>query len=402
VPYDGDTRASYRPMFGEGLFRRRDPAGYVVMVIWLGFLVFPIVNAAAHKQKAPGHAAAIAAATAFVVTYFAIVLGWRRGVSRRRLVAQFAVTLAAAIGLTVFDRPGWGFLFTYCSACTALLLPPQRTLAGLAACCALAAGSALLGGADSGTAIGFVASTAGVGLLMVLVRDLRVRNDELEQARAELARMAVEAERERFARDLHDLLGHSLSVIALKAELAGRLLPGRPDDAAREIGEVEGVARGALSEVREAVSGYRRPTLDDEIEGARVALSAAGISADVRRVPVRLPPDVEAVLAWSVREGATNVIRHSGAKRCTVTVAADLVNASVEVVDDGAGGDDGARGDGSAGGNGSVGGDGSGHRAGHGLEGLTERAGVVRGRVDAGPRPGGGFGLLVTVPVSAT
>jgi len=198
--------------------------------------------------------------------------------------------------------------------------------------------------------------------------------------------MAVAAERERFARDLHDLLGHSLSVIALKAELAGRLLPERPDDAAREIGEVEGVARSALTEVREAVSGYRRPTLDDELEGARMALSAAGISADVTRDPVTLSPEVEAVLAWSVREGATNVIRHSGAKRCSVRVAADLVNASVEVVDDGAGSDP-------AGGNGA---------AGHGLEGLAERAGVVRGRVDAGPRPGGGFGLLVTVPVAAS
>jgi two-component system, NarL family, sensor histidine kinase DesK len=101
---------------------------------------------------------------------------------------------------------------------------------------------------------------------------------------------------------------------------------------------------------------------------------------------VTLSPEVEAVLAWSVREGATNVIRHSGAKRCSVRVAADLANASVEVVDDGAGSHP-------AGGNGT---------AGHGLEGLAERAGVVRGRVDAGPRPDGGFGLLVTVPVAAS
>lgn len=128
-------------------------------------------------------------------------------------------------------------------------------------------------------------------------------------------------------------------MIALKAELAGRLLPGRPEDASREIGDVESVARSALHEVREAVSGYRRPTLDGELEGAVVALSAAGIAADVARAPVTLSPDVEAVLAWSVREGATNVIRHSGARRCQVTVTADLVNASVEVVDDGAGGD---------------------------------------------------------------
>ena len=379
-----DTREPYRPIFAGGLFRRRDPAGYIVMLVWLGFLVFPIVNAIAHKQPAPGHAAAIAATTLFVSTYFAVVAGWRRAVSRTRLAALFACTFGIAIGLTVFDRPGWGFLFTYCSACTALLLPPQRALTGLVVLCALAAGCSLLGGADNGTAVGLVASTAGVGLLMVLVRDLRLRNDELLEARAELARMAVAEERERFARDLRDLLGHTPSVIALKAELAGRLLPGQPDVAAREIGEVESVARGALTEVREAVSGYRQPTLDGELEGARMALSAAGISAEVERAPVTLSPEVEAVLAWSVREGATNVIRHSGARRCTVTVAADLVQASVEVVDDGTGSD------------------GNGSRPGNGLAGLAERAGGVRGRVDAGPRPSGGYGLLVTVPVAAS
>ena len=381
-----DTRAPYRPMFSGGLLRRRDGAGYVAVAVWLAFLVFPIVNAIEHTEPTPGRVAAIAAATVFVVTYFAVVLGWRRAVSRARLTALFAVTLAVAIGLTVFDRPGWGFLFTYCAACTTLLVPSRHTVAGLAACCGLAAGCSLIGGADSGSAVGIVASTAGVGLLMVLVRDLRVRNDELLEARAELARMAVAEERERFARDLHDLLGHTLSVIALKAELAGRLLPGRPDDAGREIGEVESVARGALTEVREAVSGYRRPTLDGELEGARMALSAAGISADVTRTPVSLAPDVEAVLAWSVREGATNVIRHSGARRCFVTVTADLVNAAVEVVDDGSGAD------------GIVNGDGGGN----GLAGLAERAGVLRGRVDAGPRAGGGFGLRVTVPVSTS
>ena len=111
------------------------------------------------------------------------------------------------------------------------------------------------------------------------MRDLRNRNQELQEARAELALSAVARERERFARDLHDLLGHSLSVIALKAELAGRLLPERPEQAAREVGEVEDVARAALVEVRQAVSGYRRPTLEGELTGARMALSAAGIEA---------------------------------------------------------------------------------------------------------------------------
>lgn len=348
VVTDGDTEV-VRPCrgmteagladFGGGVLRRRGPAGYAMAFVWLGFLVVPLINAIEHKESTLAYVATIVATATFVVSYVWLVLVFRRAVARRYVLAVYALSLAIAIALTVADRSGWGFLFTYCGAVTAILAPPRLVLLGVGACVGLAGGMSLLGGASGGTAVGLVASTAGVGLLMILLRDLRTRNDELVQARAELARMAVAEERERFARDLHDLLGHSLSVIALKAELAGRLLPGRPEDASREIGDVESVARSALHEVREAVSGYRRPTLDGEPEGAVVALSAAGIAADVSRAPVTLSPDVEAVLAWSVREGATNVIRHSGARRCQVTVTADLVNASVEVVDDGAGRD---------------------------------------------------------------
>jgi two-component system sensor histidine kinase DesK len=150
---------------------------------------------------------------------------------------------------------------------------------------------------------------------------------------------------------------------------------------------VEGVARQALSEVRQAVSGYRPPTLAGELEGARVALSAAGIDASIDREPVSLDPEVEAMLAWTVREGATNVIRHSGASRCSVTVRAAGGDARVEVLDDGNGlGRAPGRADGGVGGN--------------GLTGLRERAASLRGRIEAGTAPGGGYRLAVSVPVS--
>jgi two-component system sensor histidine kinase DesK len=249
----------------------------------------------------------------------------------------------------------------------------------------LAVGTTLLAGGNGGTAIGFGASALGIGLLVLLMRDLRVRNEELTGARAELARLAVARERERFARDLHDLLGHTLSVIALKAELAGRVLPERPDEAAREIAEVEDVARKALSEVREAVSGYRQPTLDGELAGARLALSTAGIDVDVDRDDVTLDPAVEAVLSWAVREGATNVIRHSGATHCSLRVRTTLTDASAEIVDDGVGGSA-LNGDGDGGG-------------GNGLRGLAERARALRGSVESGPMATGGFRLAVTVPL---
>ena len=272
----------------------------------------------------------------------------------------------------------------------------------------LTAATCLLGGGSAGEAAGFGASAIGVGLLMVLMRDLRVRNTELTEARAELARNAVAQERERFARDLHDLLGHTLSVIALKAELAGKLIAAQPEQAAREVGEVETVARRALGEVRLAVSGYRQPTLDDELAGARMALSAAGIEAEVDRPGVVLEPDVEAVLAWAVREAATNVIRHSGARHCKFRVSAHLDVAGIEVSDDGRGCALKAEADNGQGGgavNGSAqpssaNGHGNG-QSGNGLAGLKERAEVLRGRLEAGSLPEGGFRLAISIPTSA-
>jgi two-component system, NarL family, sensor histidine kinase DesK len=348
--------------------------------VWLAFILFPAVSAFAKHGSALHHGLIIAGAVAFVAAYIALILLWRHRHTDRILTALFLLLVALAVALTLSDAASWGFLFTYCAACAGLI-STRWGLAGVVACAALAGITSAAGGANGGQVIGWVASSAGIGLLILVMRDLRIRNDELSRARAELARMAVAEERERFARDLHDLLGHSLSVIALKAELAGRLLPERAREAAEEVTELEAVARGALSEVREAVSGYRQPTLDGELAGARVALSAAGIETEVVRQPAALDPGVEGVLAWAVREGATNVIRHSHATRCTLTISSNLVDAGVEVLDDGVGAT-------------RVNGNG-----GHGLEGLTERARGFDGRVEAGSRPGGGYRLAVTVPL---
>jgi two-component system, NarL family, sensor histidine kinase DesK len=360
-----------------------------IALIWLAFIVFPLINAVTNNGSSVRHVLTFAGAAVFVAAYLALVLIWRQSLSRRIGGLLFAVLVGSASALTLADRSGWAFLFTYAAACAGLLSTARFGFYAVAGCTVLAAGESLIAGAGGGAAVGYAASCAGIGLLIMVMRDLRVRNEELTQARAELARLAVAAERERFARDLHDLLGHSLSVIALKAELAGRLLPDRPADAAREVGEVEQVARNALGEVRDAVSGYWRPTLDGELEGARVALSAAGIEATVERPAVALDPAIEAVLAWAVREGATNVIRHSHARTCTITVGASLGDAAIEVVDDGAGCTEAGRGPAEKNGNGS---------AGHGLEGLAERARELRGRIEAGSRPEGGFRLAVTLP----
>jgi two-component system sensor histidine kinase DesK len=226
--------------------------------------------------------------------------------------------------------------------------------------------------------------TNGVG--MVVVSRLVVMVRELHEARQEIARLAVSEERLRFARDLHDLLGHSLSSITLKSELAGRLLTDdreRPR-AAKEVRDIQAIARGALREVREAVSGYRQPTLSEELAGAREMLEAAGMECRVEDGAGPLPKVAEAVLAWTVREGVTNVIRHSRARRCEIRLTRGKGNVRAEVTDDGRGLAHVGNG---AGGN--------------GLSGLAERVKESGGYFAAGPISGRrGFRLRVDLPLA--
>ena len=407
-PDERPSGRRWQPLLFGSAFYRRAPGGARISaaLIWLAFIIFPLVDAIAKREPLVKHGLVIGGAALFVAAYVGMVMTWRGGGQTRRPIALFVVLLASATVLTLFQSSTWGFLFTYCAACAAFLAPDGAGFYAVLACSALAGITSALAGANGGTVVSYVASSAGIGLLMLVMSDLRQRNAELSEARAELARMAVAQERERFARDLHDLLGHSLSVITLKAELAGRMLTDGPADAAREVAELEQVARTALSEVREAVSGYHQPTLEGELAGARMALAAAGIEADVEDASVALDPDVEAVLAWTDREGATNVIRHSGAHHCTLRIRASLTDAGVEVLDDGAGAPDSADTLGAAEAsdahtNGTVNGTPRrGGAGGHGIAGLAERARLVNGTIESGALAGGGYRLAVTVPVS--
>jgi two-component system sensor histidine kinase DesK len=160
----------------------------------------------------------------------------------------------------------------------------------------------------------------------------------LRRTRAELARIAVSEERLRIARDMHDLLGHSLSLITLKAELARRMIPTDPDRAGREMAELETVARQSLSDVREAVAGYRQPDLAAELAAARQLLTAAGVACTISAPDeICLPSEVDAVLAWTVREGVTNVVRHAAASSAVITITADGSAAVAEIADNGPG-----------------------------------------------------------------
>ena len=238
----------------------------------------------------------------------------------------------------------------------------------------LAFATMLIGGSEGWSALSVGLSAGGIGFLFLLISRLARAYDELRVAQDELAQAAVNEERLRFARDLHDLLGHSLSVIAIKAQLAKRLMESDRGGARTQVDEIESVTRAAL------VGGYARPTVAGELAGARRALEAAGIEPRLDAT-VDLPEDVDEVLAWTIREGTTNVVRHSGARNARIVVAGGRGKAAVEVVDDGAT-------------------PGATDFDGHGLAGLRERAARVGGSVEAGPAPGGGFRLRVEVPLA--
>lgn len=163
-------------------------------------------------------------------------------------------------------------------------------------------------------------------------------NQKLGMAWQEIEHLAKVAERERIARDLHDVLGHTLSVVVLKSELAGKLIQQDPGRARAEIGEVEQIARSALAEVREAISGYRTEGLVAEIERARATLDAAGVMLECSSAPPRMLPAEETVMSLVLREAVTNIVRHAHARLCRITFQDSGAERSVRIEDDGRGG----------------------------------------------------------------
>lgn len=229
--------------------------------------------------------------------------------------------------------------------------------------------------------------TAAILSLSEAVRELRA-------AREELARRAVEEERLRFSRDLHDLLGHTMSVIVVKSEAARRLARRDLDAALAQITDIESVGRQALTEIREAVTGYREGSLGTELDRARSVLEAAGIEPAVHHSGPPLAAQTEVLLGWVVREAVTNVLRHGrGVTRCEISVEGEAEGVRVRVVDDGEG--RGASEGATAGDMGS-----RGVVGGTGLRGLEERLAAAGGRLTAGTAGArGGFVVTAELPV---
>ncbi len=225
-------------------------------------------------------------------------------------------------------------------------------------------------GVDTSVGVSMALVTLAMWAFFGIIRT----NHALEEARAEVATLAAEAERNRIARDLHDLLGHSLTTITVKSALARKLAESDPARAATEIAEVEELSRQALGDVRAAVSNYRVVTLATELATAQEVLQATGIDAQVLRPTDVVDTDLQELFGWVVREGTTNVVRHARATRCTI----DLGPRSIEISDNGIGVASGSDG--------------------NGIAGLRERVEPVGGQVEAGTLAGGGWRITVSVP----
>ena len=376
-----NTLAGLPPTDRPFLHRMRIRLGVLLGLLYLVGPITDLADASLSTAQVAGISFGLAA---FVVLYWSLLPpgAWLTRHGYRWIFGGVALLAMIAVALLVAGAPSsFTALFIYVVAAAGILLAARLALA-VVATTALGVGiGTAVTGADSGEVATWVLTIVSIGAIMIAFGRIVRGNRELREAREELAKLAVSEERLRIARDLHDLLGHSLSVIALKSELAAKLVAQDPRRAESELADIQSVSRQALAEVRGAVEGYRNVPLAEALDGARVAFSAAGIAYDVDDGDIAVPPEVEAVLAWAVREGTTNVVRHSDAGRVSIHVHHGQDSAQVEIEDNGS-----ARSNGSNGGS--------------GLIGLTERAEAVRGTVEAGSRHGDGFRLRVTVPLN--
>jgi two-component system sensor histidine kinase DesK len=350
----------------------------------LAFLVFmwPVIDAYQTGPLAPDSVVIfLLSAGAYAGVYCWYCL-WGH-TSRNAAVPVATVVLLTVLALALQQlagAPNFNYLLIPLAVAGFALAPRLALIAIAFVTTASLVGTVLLASVASGQPAIRLALIVPVVLLFgggaMVLRYLLNTLAELRAARAEIALQAADRERVRIARDLHDLLGHSLSLITLKGELATRLLP-EGAAGSNEVRDMVALSRQALQQVREVVSGYRQPTLATELSAAGIALDAAGIEVYVRQGMRALDRESEAVLGWVIREATTNVIRHSGAKHCQISLCQTDGQLQVEVLNDG-------------------------WRvgqtpAGNGLRGLQERLASIGGTLEALPLPDAGFRLRATI-----
>ncbi|MBP2703590.1 sensor histidine kinase [Microbispora sp. RL4-1S] len=347
------------------------------MSVGLVYLFYPLADIATGKVPAGQVGWQIAAVVGFIVSYSATALSPRdNGTWSRWTLPLLSLTTLMAVVYPLLFGGGWLALPIYLTVISAMSLKPRGALVMMGAMVVVVLVEGHIVHADVATLGILVLEIVTLGVLFISVRNTRVLVLKLRMAQREIAGLAATEERLRIARDLHDLLGHSLSLIVLKSELAGRMAENDPGRAAQEVADIESVARQALVEVREAVTGYRRRCMSDEIDGARAALDAAGVSLTVRTKGTPLPDALDGLFGWAVREAVTNVLRHARATKCEINLSYGREGAVLEVADNGSPGP---------------------YQPGNGLGGLSERVAAAGGSVEAEPASAG-FRLRVRIP----
>jgi two-component system, NarL family, sensor histidine kinase DesK len=373
--------------------------------IWLVYLVSPVSDLFSGHHSIPWIVGGLAIAIVFSAIYVTTICNSGRWPRQARW-GLAAIAVLAALACAVYGN-AWTPLWIYVSAAAGMVLAAPSYGRRTAVYGVLAVGACYvffswLAHAETAEFLAVLLPVLLVGFAMIGFRMQIQLMSELGQARETVAKLAANEERLRLARDMHDLTGQSLSMITLKSELAAKRLSKLPasaelDTVLGDLGDIGRVSRQTLHDIREAVSGYRRPTLAIEAITARNTLEAAGIRVDDDpELTLRsgtFDADAEAVLAWCLREAVTNVIRHSGARVCRIRLIRHPGELALEVSDDGHGPAGHVPVDASA-------------PHGAGLRGMSERLGTAGGRLSLGaadPSPGNrqsqGFKLTATVPV---
>ena len=324
--------------------------------IWLAYLGFFFIHPVQSNAGWRGWLITIAGAVVFLILYFGI-WRWDRFWSTAGLVAM----LLLGMGYAPFNH-GAATFFVYAASFIPFLVETESTAI------LLVAGVGALVGLETWVfhlPADFWFPALAFGLLVGVSNIYFAQRDRahatLRMAQQEIEHLAKVAERERIARDLHDVLGHTLSVIILKSELAGKLIDRDPARAKSEIADVEQTSREALAEVRSTIRGYRAHSLEAELKQAKATLETAGVTVESTAEYVPLTPVQESVVALVVREAVTNVVRHSRARNCSLRIAPVDGSCRVEIQDDGRGGT---------------------HVEGHGLRGMRERIEALRGTLE--------------------
>jgi two-component system sensor histidine kinase DesK len=299
--------------------------------VYMGF--FAISPALARHATAFDWLVSLGGTSALLALYFRGY--WVRGTKIIPIIAAMLL-----LGIVIYPMNSTaGVFFVYAAGFASRLEHDRAAVATIAGIEIIVAIEVLLGHFSPFSYVWVFVFVALVGAINIHFEGVGRSQAKLRLAHDEIEHLAKVAERERIARDLHDLLGHTLSVIILKSELASKLAERDPERARDEIRDVERISRDALTQVRAAVRGYRSGGLQAEIESARDALDAANVTLDCDIAPLTLPPAHEVVVALAIREAVTNIVRHARATQCRITLAQHDGGYRATIVDNGRGGD---------------------------------------------------------------